>query len=143
MQRTITESLIVGALVLVHLVWLAGCDSVLPQGDYSARLPNGYRLVRTNAPTVCIWSPDGPSATVVVPAKIVEIGVHEALVMGRVEYSPDSDPPVVNAVGYFILDTNSGDVEMKLSEEEFYKNLKERGLADHPKLARPSASFKY
>ena len=128
-------------LVLVILFgWFTGCESMLrllPIGDYEAQLPNGYHLVRTNSPTVFIWSPKGISTAMVVPPKIVEIGVHEALVAGRVEYSPDSDVPMEHAAGYFILDTSNGEVDIGLSEEEFEKKLKERGLADPPKLVRP------
>lgn len=79
----------------------------------------------------------------VVPAKVVEVGVHENIVVGRVEFSPDSDTPFENAEGYFILDTETGKVVLRLSQEELGQRLSNLGVSEIPRLSRPSKDFDY
>ena len=132
----------VGGIVLffVGLVWFSG------SGDYAVELPGGYRLVRTNASTVTIWSPrllrEGELGHCVVPPKVTRIGVQGALVFGLVEVSPQADAGLVDAPGYFVLDTPKEEVLLKLDKEKWLQALKERGLTEEPDLKKPSRWLK-
>ena len=125
--------------VVVETVALCGCTN----GDYEKELPNGYRLIRTNANTVAIWSPE-PHSNVVVPAKIVAIGVHGDIVFGCVTFDPYSDPVYPggqpeNASGYFILETKTGNTALRMKKESWVDALAKRGIGAEPKMRSPSS----
>ena len=135
---------------------ISGC------GDYETKLPNGYRLVRTNASSIQIFEPsdagyrsspayrrrdtvDGNATfhnSIVVPPKIVAIGCVGDIVYGIVETSPDSENATLTVPGYFVLDTRTGDVALGLDKEGHLEKLKKLGVKDAPVLTRDIRSFR-
>ena len=117
-------------------------------GDYAVELPGGYRLIRTNASTVAIWSPPvqrefgGVGEDCVVPPTVTRIAVRGPLAFGLVETNPSSDPGHEPAPGYFVLDTQDGKVLLKLDKEKWLEALKEHGLSEEPELEKPSRWLK-
>ncbi len=124
MVRKWTLSLGIGILLI------ASCSRA---SDYEKSLPNGYRLIRTNAVTTAIldpneaWPAPHPSG-VAVAAKVVRIAVSNNLVVGYVESSVDSELAKFQVPGYFILDTQTGAVHLGLSESDWNKQLKVMGI---------------
>jgi len=60
-----------------------------------------------------------------------------------VEFDPRSDrvhfdSRLRDASGYFVLDTESGDAKLQMSEEEWKKAIKEYGVNEKPLLRSPS-----
>jgi hypothetical protein len=110
-------------------------------GDYAVELANGYQLVRTNASTIMIWSPEGASRRCMVPPKITRIGWKDDLVYGQVETDPSSDPGFRQAEGFFVLNTRDGSVSIGLTKDEYLAALRELGIREEPRLARPSRSL--
>jgi hypothetical protein len=107
---------------------LAGC-----QNDYQRSLPNGYRLVRTNAYTIAIFPPKGQyldyfQEGIAVPPKIVEYGVDHAIVFGRIELAPLSELDYMSTPGYFILDTRTPSVKLGMGIAEWTEVLKTYGI---------------
>ena len=135
---------------------LSGC------GDYETKLPNGYRLVRTNASSIQIFEPldagyrsspayrrrdtvNGNATfhdSIVVPPKIVAIGCVGDIVYGIVETSPDSENATLTVPGYFVLDTRTGDVALGLNKESHLKRLNKLGIAHVAPLIRDIRSFR-
>jgi hypothetical protein len=128
--------------VLVTLTVLPGCGGC----DYSVDLPNGYRLIRTNAATVVIYPPEDVRLKKfhgeAVPARITGLNDTNGIVYGRVEQSPDSDTGVTQTPGYFILDTKLNVVWLGLDEKEWRRILKENGVEQPQALVQPSRSYR-
>jgi hypothetical protein len=127
--------------VLLSVTMLTGCGGC----DYSVDLPNGYRLVRTNSPTIMIFAPDSAPEWLhglVVPAKITGLNDTNGIVYGRVEQSPDSDMGLTQTPGYFVLDTKTNGVWLGLGEENWRGILKDRGVERPRALVRPSRFYR-
>jgi hypothetical protein len=138
------------------LTLLSGC------GDYQVDLPNGYRLVRTNASSIQIFEPQsmeyrnspayhkrdtvrGNSTfhdSIFVPPKIVAIGCVGDIVYGIVEASPSSENAALTVPGYFVLDTRAGDVTLGLDKAGYLKKLKTLGVTEVPALTRHIRFFR-
>lgn len=123
------------------LIFLTGC------WDYHVDLPNGYRLVRTNASSIQIFTPSTPKRLsdfvgIVVPPKIVAIGCVGDIVYGIVEASPSSENAALTVPGYFVLDTRAGDVTLGLDKEGHLEKLKKLGVTDAPALTQDIRSFR-
>ena len=136
--KVVKPRVLVGTLALTLL---SGC------GDYQIDLPNGYRLVRTNASSIQIFSPPtvkrlGDHTGIVVPPKIVAIACVGDVVCGIVESSPDSENAALTVPGYFVLDTRTGDVTLGLNKEKQLEQLKKLGVTETPSLTRNIRSFR-
>lgn len=111
--------------------------------DYAIRLPNGYRLVRTNAPSIFIFRPEKPNdsgseKSCTVPPKIIRLNVYEDIVFGETEYSPNADDWGRGVSGFFILDTKNHKVRLGLDRDTWLNSLKEFGVSIDPVLRKPS-----
>ncbi|MFO8006340.1 MAG: hypothetical protein R6V05_01235 [Candidatus Brocadiia bacterium] len=124
-------------VALAALLMLCGCGRV---GDYSVELPGGYELVRTHGHSRMIWGSRGSGdRSCVVPADIVEVGVHEGYVFGRLVNRPELDFDPVRKPGYFLLDTSSGEALLGLDEQEWSALMHEKLGTHFPRwlLTRP------
>ncbi len=102
---------------------LNGCS------DYSRSLPNGYTLEKTNNSTIFILGPeDDFPRQVVVPARVSALAVKGEWVLGWVEEEPEATLSTESAPGYFLLDTESGDVTLELSREAWSAHLQKLGV---------------
>jgi hypothetical protein len=120
-------------ITLLLLAMLGGCHS-----DYRRALPNGFRLVRTNAATVAIFEPTRPTSSqssnlesyngVLVAPKIVAINIEGDFVFGCVASSEDSELASYGKPGYFILNTKTADLVSALDEESWRAKMKEFGI---------------
>ena len=140
-MQLLPKSLMRLVTVVPMLIFLTGC------GDYQIDLPNGYRLARTNAPSIQIFTPRTPKRLsdfvgVVVPPKIVAIGCVGDIVYGIVEASPGSDKAARTVPGYFVLDTGTGDVTLGLDKAGYLEKLNKLGVTDAPALTRNIRSFR-
>jgi len=131
--------------LLCFICLIAGCSK---HPDYSVPLPNGYQLVRTNAPSIFIFRPYSANGLVVedscvVPPKIVMLNVSGDIVFGRTEKSPDADRWGPGPPGFFILDTKNHKVELGLDEQTWLSSLKAIGISGKPSLKKPSRNFKW
>lgn len=126
-------------VLLFALLWACGCDN----GDYATALPNGYRLARTNAYTKAIFAPQGktdPSHAVggiAVAAQVDRMAVVGKVVTGHVVASPQSELASVERPGYFVLDTETGRVELGLTEAAWVSSLRAAGITKTPSLSTP------
>jgi hypothetical protein len=112
-------------LLLIALLpgLLNGCS------DYSRSLPHGYTLEKTNNSTIFILGPEEDfPREVVVPARVSALAVDGAWVAGWVEEEPEATLDVESAPGYFLLNTESGDVALGLSHEAWSARLTKLGL---------------
>jgi len=112
--------------------------------DYSAQLPNGYELVRTNAPSIFIFRPYSANGMVVenscvVPPKIVGLDVYGHIVFGETEDSPGADDWGPGAPGFFILDTKNHKVQLGLDKDAWLSSLKAFGVSKKPSLRSPGS----
>lgn len=112
--------------------------SVLATGwnDYDIELRRGYKLVRTNSPTIAIYRKDSGD---VVPPKIVGLNICRDIILGKAESSPLATVPSVP--GFFILDTKTGSVQIGLDEQVWLNTLRSLGFAEPPPLREPSRFF--
>src|SRR5688572_13481653 len=106
--------------ICVTMMLAGGCPRRAPP-----TLPNGYRLVKTNAATVVIYEPrDRGSKGLAVGPTIVELGSERQYVFGRVEDSPTSELARSGVPGYFFMDTESMNVLQGLSRAELDDQLR-------------------
>lgn len=156
-KPTATATAVRAVLLTVATLLLSGCG-----GDYEIALPNGYRLICTNAHSVQIFEPssleyrnsstyekrtirDGSTVyheSIVVPPKIVAIGSTGEFVHGIVESSPHSESARLTVPGYFVLDTGGGEVVLGLDEQGFKVRLKKLGVTSTPSLSRDIRGFR-
>jgi hypothetical protein len=120
------------ALVLLGFCAL-GCGGFT---DFSAPLPNGYLLHRTNSATVMIAGP-GTMGPLRVAPRIDALAVSGDLVVGLAAWVPSADVPA--EAGYFVLDTRTGAVRSGLSEGDWGAALRTHGLMTPPPLKSVSA----
>jgi hypothetical protein len=112
--------------------------SVLATGwnDYDIELRSGYRLVRTNSPTIAIYRKDSGD---VVPPKIVGLNIRKDIILGKAESSPLAD--VASVPGFFIVNMTTGSVQVGLDEQAWLNALRALGFAKPPSLREPSRFF--
>ena len=112
--------------------------SVLATGwnDYEVDLGAGYKLLRTNSPTITISQKDGAC---VVPPKIVGLNIRKDIILGKAESSPLAD--FASVPGFFILNTNTESVQIGLDEQTWLNALRSMGFTEPPPLRRPSRFF--
>ena len=113
--------------------------------DYDTELINGYRLIRTNSPSIFIFKerlsfsePDYP----VVPPKIIGLNVYGNTIVGETELTPVGDYCDASVSGFFILDTETNKLKIGLKKEQWLKILRNMGLEKEPTLIEPSRSFR-
>ena len=117
---------------------ISGCN-----GDYETSLPNGYKLFRTNSSTKVILAPTGkqhPSHCapgLAVAAKVNGMAIVGKWVVGVVVTSPTSEVVNCEAPGYFILNTETGEVWLRLTEAKWRARLKTEGINENLNLSRP------
>ncbi len=141
-EALMRRQMVVTAFVLVSVL---GCH-----GDFERGLPNGYRLVRTNAVQTYITPPEGvhhPShrfGTAVAP-NITQVGLQQEMVFGVVEAPPEPEPgdylqlAHFSVPGYFILNTRTGDVRAGLDEDVWRAALEELGVPPSAQLRHPGS----
>lgn len=112
------------------------------RGDYALQLPNGYELIRTNASTLMIWTPQGADRQCVVPPKITKVGGSGDVVFGYVQKDPAADAGYEQVEGFFILNTKSGEVSTGLAKGEWLRALATHAIREDPRLQKPSRWFK-
>jgi hypothetical protein len=138
MVGTYVKSRIILHIVSLGIIFgMSGCGSP----DYETPLPNGYRLVRTNAYTVFIFPPESVKqlkyrGTWAVGPKIVALNANNNIIFGKVDHSPNADPGPTTP-GYFILDTTKHEAVLGLNEADWTKKLNEYGISN-PKTKKPS-----
>ena len=112
--------------------------SVLATGwnDYEVDLGAGYKLLRTNSPTITISRKNGAC---VVPPKIVGLNIRKDIILGKAESSPLADVPSVP--GFFIVNMMTGSVQIGLDEQAWLNALRPLGFTKPPPLRRPSRFF--
>ena len=114
--------------------------------DYETPLPKGYRLIRTNADTVMIWSPIGilspteRGSECVVPPKVIGLEVSGEVIYGVAASSPGAD--ISSVPGFFVIDCKNGAVRVGLSEPEWKAVLHDLGIVPRP-LRKPSKWFRW
>lgn len=126
------RSFLVRCFLLIAMSWIA-CS-----GDYAIELPNGYELVRFNGLETGIVAPGGRlviNPTVREYAVLGDLVVGNADVPERLEGQP---APFRTAAGYFVLNTDSGEIADGLTDEAWRAKLAELGIGDEPKLNRPT-----
>jgi hypothetical protein len=113
--------------------------------DYDTELINGYRLIRTNSPSVFIFKkslsfsePEYP----VVPPKITGLNIYGNIIVGETEFTPVGDDCDASVSGFFILDTETNKLKIGLKKEQWLKILRNMGLEKEPTLIEPSRSFR-
>ena len=74
-------------LIVVFSCMLTTCGLGC-SGDYAHELPNGYKLVRTNANTIAVFAKGGG---IPIPPKIIEYNIADHYVYGSTINSPDSE----------------------------------------------------
>jgi len=134
--------IIVILLVMTEFFWINASG----WNDYSVPLPNGYELVRTNAPSIFIFRPYRVEGIVVknsavVPPKITALGVFDDIVFGKTEDSPEADDWGPASPGFFILDTKNHKVQLGLDKGEWLESLQKEGVTEEPSLEKPSRNF--
>jgi len=129
----------------IFFIICINCQTAVGSGwcDYSTRLPNGYELNRTNAPSIFIFHPTPVvgADSCVVPPKIVALNVYGSTIVGKTEHSPDADDWGPAAPGYFILDTKNHKVQLGLDKDTWLNTLKSIGITEVPSLKKPSPFF--
>lgn len=120
----------VAVAFLVIAATAVGC------GDYAVRLPGGYELTRVYAGAVLIARPDHEGLAV--NANIDRYAVVGHLVVGHVSLAKHEFERSLSKPGYFVLDTNNGDVKVGMDLESWRLELREMGVSPEPPLAEPS-----
>lgn len=122
------------ASVALFVALVAICDC----WDYSVDLPNGYRLVRLNSYEVAIVLPDN---RMLIDPDVRRYAISGSVVAGFAEVPkslPQQPPPPRQQEGYFIVNTETGDVWDSLSQEAWLERLRLLGIESELKLKRPS-----
>jgi hypothetical protein len=117
-------------VIPLHSVFATGWN------DYEVELGAGYKLLRTNSPTITISRKDGGCA---VPPKIVGLNIRKDIILGKAESSPLAD--FASVPGFFILNTKTGSVQIGLDEQAWLNALRSMGFSEPPSLRRPSRFF--
>ena len=104
--------------------------------DYEVDLGAGYKLLRTNSPTITISQKDGAC---VVPPKIVGLNIRKDIILGKAESSPLAD--FSSVPGFFIINMKTGSVQSGLDEQAWLNALRSMGFTEPPPLRRPSRFF--
>ena len=111
--------------------------------DYDAKLPNGYKLVRTNADSLFIVAPTTFQRTVysgwAIPSKIVRINVYGSLVVGELVFSANADMGRSGPPGFFILDTGKHTVQLGLDKQTWLSSLNNLGIKKKVSLKSPGS----
>lgn len=117
-------------LIPLHSVFATGWN------DYEVDLGAGYKLLRTNSPTITISQKDGAC---VVPPKIVGLNIRKDIILGKAESSPLATVPSV--AGFFIINMTTGSVQVGLDEQAWLSTLRSMGFTRPPSLREPSRFF--
>lgn len=94
---------------------LIGVLSACLQNNYRVELWNGYKLVKSNSSEKDIVDPNG---VVVVEGNIIRLGFRKPWIAGE-RKEPD---------GFFLLNTQSGELVLKLSRAEIESTMLQKGL---------------
>lgn len=121
--------------MIIMLALLVKCTPF----DYEGELPNGYELFKANSTEIGI-----AKGLVLLTGDINWMNVKEDLVFGKVDELPAERrrtevqkyeaPP-----GYFILDTETGSLQLGLEKEEWLNELAKVGISEEPNLEMPTA----
>jgi hypothetical protein len=117
-------------LIPPHSVFATGWN------DYDTELCRGYRLVRTDADNVMIFR---DQTGVVITPRLVGLNIYGHVILGEVEKCPRAD--LASVPGFFILDTETGSVQIGLDEQTWLKTLRAMGVGEPPPLKEPSRFF--
>lgn len=93
-------------------------------------LPNGYEFFRASRLEIYI-SKDG---SLELGPAVSSFETDGDLVFGTITGLPRREPDDLDTLGYFILDTKSGEVQKGLTKEQWLEELGKRGISDEPKL---------
>jgi hypothetical protein len=117
------------------------CLLITSCGDFERSLPGSYSLVRFNADEIMIVKrvEPGDGIKTVIGPKIKGYKVSKAVVIGEVVLPDSSALKNESTPGYFVLDTDTGDVRQGLKREEWLAILKSKGIQGDINLARPSS----
>ncbi len=118
--------------------------TVTAASDFVIALPNGYDMVHGKKGEPTIVKRKG---RVVVPGPIARYVVLHDVVTGQVQAAttapagapakPAGDTAADSKQGYFVLNTQTGEVAMNLSEADWNARLKALSLPESPGLSPP------
>jgi hypothetical protein len=104
-------------------------------GDFEIALPHGYVLAR-NSPDIKLIA--DPSGAVVVRPSVRRYRVVGDLVVGEIGAYDSHPSDRMEIVGYFILDTRTGDIQRGMDEARWRAAMRDRGAPWHLELIEPS-----
>jgi hypothetical protein len=96
--------------ILIALLFVAGC------AEKSESLGNGYRFVELSRGNGAITK----NGEFVVYPNVVEHEISGVRIVGRrerAESNSDSSPPFTEGLGYFVLDTSTGELQQGLRDK--------------------------
>lgn len=129
MKHRSLYTIISGLGLAVVYSLLSGC------GDYSVHLPGGYFLVQVYPGAVLIDHVDRPIA---IDANVDGYKVYGKLVVGHVS-TPKPPPEYPDSIpGYFILNTETHEVNQGLEKQVWLNSLRILGITSEPSLSKPS-----
>lgn len=137
MNSTYKMSIKKYALVAISLL-IPSLSSCMPV-DYSGELVNGYTLYRTSGISIGI---DSPNEGILFIDNITRINIENDLIFGKIsELEPELQRFVRDQQnpGYFIVDTETDDFVLALSQKEWLERLAENDISEEPVLLRPSS----
>lgn len=118
--------------MLIAITALVGC------WDYSTKLPNGYRLVRLNSNEIAVVLPNNG---ILIDPDVREYSIVGDVIVGFAgvpKSLPQQPAPPRKEAGYFIVNTESGEMWDSLPKEAWLERLRLLGIQGEPELKRPS-----
>lgn len=115
-------------------IWIAhGLLTYVIGFDYTIPLPGNYELVRVYAGTVVLCDPENH---VILDPNVDGYAICGDLILGHVSKHPA--PEYRSLVGYFVVNTKSGEKATGLSKSDYLAELRRHGIRGAPALHRPS-----
>jgi hypothetical protein len=119
-------------LAVAALATLLGAQGF---GDYSIRLPGGYRLTRIYAGALLI---NHPSRGIAVDANIDGYKVLGQYIVGHTSQADQEPEKGYSKPGYFLVDTKAGSAKQGMIKQAWLDELRKVGITEEPKLEAPS-----
>jgi type II secretion system protein G len=98
------------------------------------RLPNGYQMFFASNSEVFLMNQD---EDIIAGARVAGMGVQGNLIFGEVTKYGDNDTAAAS-LGYFWVDSNTGEIQRGLDLESWRARLKEQGV-EEPELSPPES----
>lgn len=137
----------IGCVVMCIIVLLSIGTVVKLNHDYNVSLVNKYQLVKTNAHTIAIYSPE-PMSNPIVPPKITKVAVVDFYIIGETIPDPSSDVVVLRTkqeiiYGYFIINTRDKKSELGIPKDAFWRKIRKMGYDPDDIILRRPSIMKY